>query len=136
MVTPSFCPCAMIYSVLDIFFMVLHTSLILFNLLGWIWKPTRRVNLATLLLTGLSWIGLGAFYGLGYCPLTDWHWNVLLELGQPPQTPSYVAYLFQRMLNIEISYKTADLLTIYSYIVALILSLVFNFWSRIRKIFH
>lgn len=134
MTTPLFYPCAMLYSVLDIFFMVLHSSLILFNLLGWVWKPTRRANLITLLLTGFSWIGLGMIYGLGYCPLTDWHRSVLVELGQPPQTPSYVAYLFQRILNVEISNKLADLLTLYSYLAALILSLIFNFWHRIKRL--
>jgi hypothetical protein len=24
----------------------------------------------------LSWFGLGLFYGIGYCPSTDWHWRI------------------------------------------------------------
>ncbi|MCD4791284.1 MAG: DUF2784 domain-containing protein, partial [Bacteroidales bacterium] len=69
------------YKFLDTFFVVFHTALIIFNLFGWIWKPTRRLNLITLLLTGASWFILGIFYGIGYCPLTDWHWQVLHKLG-------------------------------------------------------
>jgi hypothetical protein len=116
----------MIYHLLDIFFLVFHSALILFNLFGWIWKPLRKSNLITLALTGFSWLGLGIFYGIGYCPLTDWHWIVLYELGTPPQTSSYVAYLFKRVLSISITTSLADSLTTYSYIVALMLSIVVN----------
>ena len=60
----------------DIFFVVFHTALILFNMAGWIWKKTRLANLITLLLTGSSWLVLGLIVGsLGYCPLTDWHFT-------------------------------------------------------------
>ncbi|MDZ7680781.1 MAG: hypothetical protein U5J63_03470 [Fodinibius sp.] len=34
----------MMYELLDIAFILFHTALILFNLLGWIWKATRRWN--------------------------------------------------------------------------------------------
>lgn len=124
----------MIYSVLDVFFLVFHSGLIVFNLFGWIWKPTRKANLITLLLTGLSWVGLGLFFGVGYCPLTDWHWNVLYELGKSPQTPSYVAYLFSRILNVDMDSHSADLLTTYSYLLALVLSAIVNIRDRIRRI--
>ncbi len=66
---------------LDIFFTVFHSLLVLFILFGWIWKKTRRLNLICILLTGASWLFLGIFYGLGYCPLTDWHFNILRRLG-------------------------------------------------------
>jgi len=59
----------MIYRFLDIFFVIFHTSLITFNLFGWIWKKTRLANLITLGLTGASWLFLGLIVGvLGYCP--------------------------------------------------------------------
>jgi hypothetical protein len=123
----------MIYGALDIFFLILHSGLIVFYLFGWIWKPTRKANLITLLLTGLSWVGLGIFFGIGYCPLTDWHWNILCKLGNPPQTPSYVAYLFQRILGVIIVNHTADLLSTYSYLVALTISFFVNIKDRVRK---
>lgn len=124
----------MIYVTLDIFFLIFHSGLMIFNLFGWIWKPTRKANLITLLLTGLSWVGLGLFFGIGYCPLTDWHWNILYELGKPPQTPSYVAYLFSRILNVDMYSHSADLLTTYSYLLALVLSAIVNIRARIRRI--
>ena len=61
----------MLLPVIDLFFVVFHTSLTLFNALGWIGYKTRKLNLVTLLLTGGSWFILGIFYGIGYCPLTE-----------------------------------------------------------------
>lgn len=116
----------MVFEALDWFFVVFHTLLIVFNLLGWVWKPTRKANLATLIVTGLSWTLLGLFYGLGYCPLTDWHWSVLAELGKHPNTSSYVSYLLQRMLIIKISDALADTLTITTYLFVLTISIVLN----------
>jgi hypothetical protein len=114
------------YQALDWFFIGFHSLLIVFNLFGWIWRHTRSLNLYTLLATGFSWVGLGFFYGMGYCPLTDWHWRVLYELGSPPQTASYVAYLFDRVLDISISNSFADKLTLFAYLATLIISLVYN----------
>jgi len=55
-----------VYKVLDVFFLVFHTLLILFILSGWIWKRTRKANLVVILLTAASWGILGIFYGFGY----------------------------------------------------------------------
>ncbi|MCK4992787.1 MAG: DUF2784 family protein, partial [Bacteroidales bacterium] len=81
---------------LDIFFTFFHTCLVIFNLFGWIWKKTRRLNLICLLLTAASWFILGIFYGLGYCPLTDWHFNILRKLGHTDLPDSYLSFLFTR----------------------------------------
>ncbi|MEX0719317.1 MAG: DUF2784 domain-containing protein [Balneolaceae bacterium] len=120
------------YQAADIFFIVFHSSIILFNLFGWIWKTTRKWNLALLVLTGLSWTVLGIWYGFGYCPCTDWHWDVLQELGRPPATPSYIEYLVERLTPLEISNRTADIATVISYIFLLIISGYLNWrdWRR------
>lgn len=110
----------------DYFFLLFHTALIIFNLFGWVLKATRIWNLATLLVTALSWFGLGIFYGIGYCPLTDWHWSVLRELGHSNLPASYVQYLFDRLLGVSITPLTADYLTVSSFFLALIISVVLN----------
>jgi hypothetical protein len=33
-----------VYNILDWFFMGFHTLLIVFNLLGWIWKPLKNLT--------------------------------------------------------------------------------------------
>ncbi len=115
-----------IYSILDWFFTVFHTLLIVFNLFGWIWKPLRKLNLATILLTAGSWLILGIFYGIGYCPLTDWHWSVLRELGETGLPHSYPQYLINRLTGINIPSSTMDIITAGSLAVAFIISSYLN----------
>jgi len=117
----------MIYHILDIFFVVFHSSLIIFNLFGWIWKKTRIYNLITLIFTGASWLILGLIYGtLGYCPLTDWHFNILEKLGKTHLPNSYIKYLADRITGLEIRASLADNVTLYAFLAALVLSLFFN----------
>jgi len=118
---------------LDLFFIVFHTFLIFFNLFGWIWKPTRKANLVTLLLTGGSWFILGIFYGWGYCPLTDWHWEVLNKIGAPVLPDSYISYLLQRLTGIFLSAKWTDFLTLMFYFLALSGSVYTNLFRRRGK---
>jgi hypothetical protein len=85
------------YTILDYFFNVFHGSWVLFNLMGWAWKRTRRIHLITTSLTILSWFGLGIFYGWGYCPCTDWHWEVKRKLGETYLPNSYVKYYVDKL---------------------------------------
>jgi len=117
----------MIYRILDIFFVVFHTSIILFNLFGWIWRKTRIYNLILLMLTGISWLVLGLLVGtLGYCPLTDWHFNVLNKLGVSDLPSSYVKYLVDRLTGLNFDSSVIDKVTLYAFLAALGLSLIFN----------
>lgn len=118
---------------LDIFFIVFHTSLVLFNLFGWIWRKTRRLNLVTLLLTGASWFILGIFYGIGYCPLTDWHFRILEKLGETNLPNSYMSYLAERLTGIHFNPDLVDALTLAGFILALVLSVVCNARDFVRK---
>ena len=85
------------YTILDYFFNVFHGSLVLFNLTGWAWQRTRRIHLITTGLTILSWFGLGIFYGWGYCPCTDWHWEIKHKLGETNLPNSYVKYYVDKL---------------------------------------
>ena len=114
------------WHLLDKFFLIFHTSLILFNLLGWIWKKTRPWNLATLILTGLSWTVLGIWYGWGYCPCTDLHWDVLRNLGRTGMPSSYIKYLLQRLLAIDASADLVNSATLYLFLLVLAISLGLN----------
>ncbi len=118
---------------LDVFFLVFHSTLIVFNLFGWVYKPLRKWNLLCLLLTGLSWFGLGIFYGIGYCPLTDWHWMVLRELGETGIPASYVQYILDRILSISVTPSQADILTVSTFFIALVISSLLNWRDRISR---
>jgi len=124
----------MIYRILDIFFVVLHTSIIFFNLFGWIWRKTRKYNLILLVITGSSWLILGIIVGtLGYCPLTDWHFNVLNKLGVQDLPSSYVKYLADRLTGLNFDSSVVDKVTLYSFLAALGLSLFLNIRDFIKR---
>ena len=116
------------YHFLDVFFVVFHSSLVAFNLTGWIWKRTRRLHLITIGLTILSWFGLGVFYGWGYCPSTDWHWDVKRKLGETNLPNSYVKYYLDRLTGLSWDTATVDILVAVLGLTALVLSI----WLNVR----
>jgi len=127
----------MLYHLLDLFFVVFHTTLTLFNILGWIWKKTRLLNLITLSLTGSSWLFLGWITGTpGYCPLTDWHFSILEKLGNTELPNSYIKYLADRLTGFNFSPSLVDTLTLIVFLAALLLSVFLNmkdFFQKRRK---
>lgn len=124
----------MINHILDIFFVIFHTSLIFFNLFGWIWRKTRRLNLIILLLTGSSWLFLGLIVGVpGFCPLTDWHFNILEKLGRTDLPSSYVKYLADRLTGMSFNPATVDKVTLYLFLAALLISIILNTSDMLRS---
>lgn len=110
----------------DLFFVVFHSALTFFNALGWIWRKTRRLNLITLLLTGASWFILGLFYGIGYCPLTEWHFQILRRLGHHDLPYSYIEYLLERLTPFNTASRLVDITTAVVFFLALGLSIILN----------
>lgn len=123
------------YHFLHYFFLLFHLLLILFNLTGWIWKRTRRAHLFVICLTLASWTVLGFFYGFGYCPLTDWHWDVLEKMGKTNLPNSYLKYLLDLLTGLYWNAKLVDGMAVAGLAFALIASLWVNF-GRKAKIFH
>ena len=118
------------YHAADIFFVVFHTGLTLFNALGWILRKTRRLNLATLGLTGASWFILGLFYGIGFCPLTQWHFEILEKLGATNLPSSYIQYLAHRLSGVMFEAELVDNITGVVFFAALVMSVVLNIHDR------
>jgi len=117
----------------DYFFVMLHTSLILFNLFGWLWTRLQKLHLFTISMTFASWLGLGIWYGWGYCPLTDWHWNILRQLGKKDLPNSYISYLLQRILHLHLPDSWVDILTVSLALLALVASIFVNFFQKKSK---
>jgi len=111
---------------LDYFFVIFHTALIFFNLFGWANKKTRKWNLITLLLTLSSWVILGIFWGWGYCPLTDWHWSILNQLGETNLPNSYITYLMERLFGGAPSATIVENGTWIALLISLIISVSLN----------
>ena len=123
---------ASLYVFLDYFFLVFHSTLVLFNLTGWIWRQTRRLHLIVISLTVLSWVGLGMFYGWGYCPCTDWHWHVKRELGETNLPNSYIKYYLDHLTSLNWNPTVVDALVLVSGIGALAISVGLN-WRDCQR---
>jgi hypothetical protein len=89
------------YRLLDIGFIVFHTAFMVFILSGWLWKRARTAHLVAVVCTAFSWGILGLWYGLGYCPCTDWHWQVREKLGDTHLPNSYVKFLLDRLTGYD-----------------------------------
>ena len=111
---------------LDYAFLVAHTALILFNLFGWVWERTLRFNLLSIILTVTAWFAFAPWYGLGYCPCTDWHWQVKEALGQTDLPNNYLTYLFETWTGIVVSDEFSATLAWVALVPAFALSLFFN----------
>ncbi|HIE98040.1 MAG: DUF2784 domain-containing protein [Fuerstiella sp.] len=97
---------------LNIICFVLHNALIVFNLVGWIWPRTRRLHLVTIGFTLCSWLGMGAWYGWGYCLCADWHFQIRRQLGIHGDESSYTQLLFNQIPGVTISRTFADVVTV------------------------
>ena len=122
-------------SLLNKFFFVFHSVMIIFILFGWSWKRTRLANLAVILLTAFSWFILGIWYGYGYCPSTDWHWRVRAKLGIRDLPESYTKFLVDSFTGRDVSQRTVDIFTLILLLSALAFSLVLNIrdWRGRRR---
>ena len=86
-----------------------------------------KLNLIMLLLTGASSLFLGLIVGtLGYCPLTEWHFTILEKLGKADLPGSYIKYLSDRLIGLDINASLFDKSTFYSFLTVLVFSLFFN----------
>lgn len=116
--------------VLNYFFFVFHTVLIVFNVFGWIFVKTRKLHLYVLLITLFSWFVLGIWYGFGYCFLTDWHYEVLRKLGETQMPQSYIAFLIQKLTGWLPEVQLVNISTVVITMVALIASVWVNFFRK------
>jgi len=115
-----------IFRVADFFFLVFHMAIVILNLFGWIWKPTRKACLIVQVLTAASWFGLGLIYGIGFCPFTEWHWRVLERLGERPQETSYLQYLARRVFDWHVPAALVADVTVVLFFIAVIASVIVN----------
>ncbi|NIM89966.1 MAG: DUF2784 family protein [Candidatus Aminicenantes bacterium] len=114
------------YSFLNIFFFVFHSALMVFIIFGWMWKKTRVANLVVVLLTTFSWFILGIWYGFGFCPSTEWHWQVRIELGYYDMPNSYTKFLVDSLTGLDVSQKLVDVFAVLFLVMALMASVFTN----------
>ncbi len=119
--------------VLDFLFTILHLIIIGFNLIGWIFKKTRKLHFYFAMATLFSWTILGIWFGLGYCPITGWHWNIKAQLGQQNLPSSFIKYFADQHTGLNINTDLIDYLTVIFFLIAIICSVKVNFFNKITK---
>lgn len=115
--------------IIDVFFIGFHTSLILFNVFGWLLPRWRFANFISLSLTAFSWFILGIWFGWGYCVCTDWHWQIREMLGYHNTSSSYIHFLILELTNIDIREESVDIYTAIVFVTAFLIS----FYLNLRK---
>ncbi|MFS8617128.1 MAG: DUF2784 domain-containing protein [Solitalea sp.] len=118
---------------LDFAFTVLHLLIIGFNLFGWIWRPLRKAHLAVILLTAASWLGLGIWYGIGYCPITDWQWRIKRKLGETDLPASFIKYFTDKVTGADLDAGLIDLITVVFFVMAAAVSVYLNILRGKRR---
>ena len=112
---------------LDWFFVLLHGGLTVFNMIGWLIPSLRKFHFFVITGTLLSWILIGWMVGnIGYCPLTDWHWDVKRLLGETGLPGSFIKYYADKLLSYSFNATMIDVLTAIVGIVAFLGSLYFR----------
>ena len=123
----------LILRALDIFFFVFHTGLVIFVVVGWAFRRTRLAHLVVVVLVGVSWFGLGLWYGIGYCPSTEWHWQVRERLGYGNMPNSYLKFLFDQLTGLDANSKAVDGVAFGAFLAAAVVSVVLNVARPNRK---
>jgi hypothetical protein len=118
---------------LDIFFTVLHLLIIVFNLFGWIWPATRKAHLISILLTAASWFVLGVWFGWGYCPITDWQWQVKARLEERGIPGSFIEYYAEKIMGSDLDSQLVNIITLVTFLVAIIVSIYVNFLIKKKR---
>ena len=118
---------------LDIFLTICHMVIVGFNLLGWIWKKTRMAHFIAIMITASCWFLLGIWYGIGYCPVTDWQWDLKEKLGERNLPNSFIKYWADKLTGADTNTQFIDVLIAICFAAALIITLYLNFFAKRRK---
>jgi hypothetical protein len=119
---------------LDILLSFIHLAIIIFNLFGWIPKATRKVHFIFIVLTAASWFILGIWFGMGYCPFTDWQWKVKAKLGEHDLPANFIEYFTEKITGHDFSSSLINTVIAVCFGLAAFLSVYVNFLQpAVRK---
>lgn len=108
--------------------------MVLFVLFGWIPKSARKAHLIVIGLILISWLGIGVYKGvIGYCPLTDWHWDIKRELGERNIPSSFTEYMMEKITGIDFDRKLVDMGTAAGLVLSVLAAGYVNLRSRFSK---
>lgn len=117
---------------LDYLLTVVHLGVIAMVMFGWIAPATRRAHRWLIVLVLASWLLIGLFKGkIGYCFLTDWHWDIKRSLGETAMPASFVEYFVERSIGMDIAKSVVDIATVMGLVVPVVIS-IWLWWRETR----
>lgn len=115
-----------LYFLLNALFHVAHISIIGFVAIGWIFPRLLLVHLSLALATLGSWFILGHWLGIGYCPVSDWHWRIKAALGDGRPQGAYIHQLLQNLSGKELDSGCIDRAVVAGTFTVTAISMVLN----------
>ena len=115
---------------LDALLTLLHVLIITINLFGWILPATRKFHFAFIVITAFCWFILGIWFGMGYCPITDWQWRIKEQLGERNLPASFITYYINKITHKNFSDSFINIFTLIFFVLAALLSVYFNFIKK------
>ncbi len=112
---------------LDVLLTIVHLAIVLFNLFGWIPKITRKAHFISVVLTAASWFLLGIWFGMGYCPFTDWQWQVKEKLGEGNLPVNFIEYFAEKITGHDFDPQFISNVIAVSFALVTLLSVYLNF---------
>lgn len=120
--------------VYDYAFTIFHSLFILFVLLGWVHPKTQRIHQIALLLTLIAWVLIGLYIGtIGYCPLTDWQWDIKRQLGYQNLPSSFTEYIAEKVSGYNFKKSHVDVVTALGLAFGVVMAIVRFVQSRLNK---
>lgn len=118
---------------LDAGLTLLHFLIIAINVFGWMWPRARKAHLVVVAATTFSWLVLGIWKGLGYCPVTDWQWRVKTKLGEHNLPNSFITYYAQKITGRTLNPAMVDTVVSIVFAAVVIITIYVNFVKKKRQ---
>ena len=118
----------------DVILTIVHLAIVAFNLFGWIPKITRKAHFISIVLTTASWFLLGIWFGMGYCPFTDWQWQVKEKLGEKNLPTNFIEYFSEKITGNDFDSQFINNVIAISFALVALLSVYINFYKRKRQV--
>ena len=115
---------------LDYILTFLHASLVIFAITGWAFDSTRKFHFWTVLCILFAWLVIGYWLGTtGYCPITDFHWDLKRALGEVNLPNSFIKYMLDWLFQYDFNRHEVDRLTG----IVMVLVVTITGWKKIEQ---
>jgi Protein of Unknown function (DUF2784) len=107
-----------------------HLAAMAFIVFGWMLPATRMANWYLIVLTFVSWFGLGLVFGFGFCLITGIQSKIRQRLGYSEPMDSFVKHVLDRLTGRDLNPLHVEIGTQAGFYIAAVASAWVNFGHR------